>query len=273
MSTNQELKDDILKTFDKAAKDYDNNKQFIISSKKLITYISDKNYTSSSKVLDLSTGTGNVAIQIAKKYPSISILGVDISSQMLSIAKRKINKLNIKNIKLVEQDVETLDFSKNEFDTITCAYGLFFFPNMQEVYKNICTFIKPSGQFIFSSFTHEAFEPYSCIFKDILENKYNISFPSELENKLLNTKEEVYNLAKLSNPSDVKIKDIEIIYDLTIEQWWDLLNSSGYKGMIMKLNPIDLKSFKEEYFKALKKYAKNETLTINANSYFCIISF
>jgi len=43
--------------------------------------------------------------------------------------------------------------------------------------------------------------------------------------------------------------------------------------MIMKLNPIELKSFKEEYFEILKKYEKNNVLNINANSYFCIVKF
>ena len=264
------IKESINKTFDNVAKNYDKNEQFIISAKKLVEFIPhDKN--ESFTILDLSTGTGNISIELAKSYKNATIFAVDISEQMLNIAKNKAKALNIDNITFYKQDVENLTLNNNEFDIVTCGYGLFFYPNMDETYKNICNIIKPNGKFIFSSFTDDAFNPYTNIFLDLLKNSYNIEPPKRLENRLLKTVKEVEELAKTTNPKNLHIEHFQIRYPLSIDEWWSLLNSTGYEGLLSQLNE-NYDNFKDDYIKNLSRVTNNSEIAHNADTLFTIVT-
>lgn len=70
------------------------------------------------KILDLCTGTATNAIGISKSIPSTEIVGVDLSKNMLNVAKEKVEKANIKNINLYEMDATRLSFKSESFDKI-----------------------------------------------------------------------------------------------------------------------------------------------------------
>ena len=73
------------------------------------------------KILDLCTGTGTNAINIAKANPSAEIIGVDLSENMLKVAREKADKADTKNIKLYKMDATKLDFKSNNFDKISLS--------------------------------------------------------------------------------------------------------------------------------------------------------
>lgn len=70
------------------------------------------------KILDLCTGTASNAINISKAKPATSIVGVDLSENMLKVARGKLENANIKNIKLYEMDATKLSFVSESFDKI-----------------------------------------------------------------------------------------------------------------------------------------------------------
>ncbi len=267
-----QIKESISATFDDVANDYDSNKQFVISAKRLVEILKKQELKDESNILDLSTGTANVALEIAKEYPNSKIHGVDISKEMLGIAAVKIKEMNIKNIRLYHQDVENLKLSLDKFDLVTCGYGLFFYPNMEKVFCDISKRISKKGKFIFSIFTKDAFQPYTKTFLEILKNNYNIQLPNKLEGISLDTKEDIEELASLINPSTVETEYFKIRMDLSIEQWWDLINSSGFKAFISQLNVEEYKAFKKEYFKHLENVTINKTIKLNADTLFAIIT-
>ena len=100
----KKIKEGIKNTFDDVSKSYDTNKQFEISAQKMMNIIDikDENLT----ILDLSSGTGTIAISLAKKFPNSTIHGVDISNEMLNIARAKTKELGIKNITFHHEDVD-----------------------------------------------------------------------------------------------------------------------------------------------------------------------
>ena len=264
------IKESINNTFDNVAENYDKNEQFIISARKMVEFIPHAK-NESFKILDLSTGTGSIAIELAKRYQNATIYAVDISEQMLNVAKSKAKALKIDNIKFYKQDAEKLTLPDNEFDIVTCGYGLFFYPNMDETYKNICNIIKQNGKFIFSSFTDEAFNPYTDIFLDLLKNSYSIEPPKRLENKLLKTAKEIEELATIVNQKNINIEHFQIRYQLTIDEWWSLLNSTGYKGLLSRLNE-NYDNFKDDYIYKLNKITKNSEIAHNADTLFTIVT-
>ena len=76
------------------------------------------------KILDLCTGTGTNAVNIAKKNASVKIVGVDLSKEMLTIAESKIKKENLLNIELFRMDAANMSFEANCFDKVLLSLVL-----------------------------------------------------------------------------------------------------------------------------------------------------
>ncbi len=266
---NEEIKEGIKNTFDDVAREYDTNRQFEISAQKMAELVEceEENAT----ILDLSTGTGSIAIELAKKFPKATIYGVDISAQMLGIAREKTDRQNIKNISYYLQDVENLEFDEVQFDIVTCGYGLFFYPQMEKVFCDVCSRLGDGGKFIFSTFRENAFQPYSRIFLEMLEKNYNISVPKRLEKKQLQTQEEIMELASLASNHRIKIHSIDIRFPMSADAWWQLLHSTGYKGLLNQLGESHPK-FKKEYLEHLHSLHHDGRLEFNADSFVSVVN-
>ena len=76
------------------------------------------------KILDLCTGTGTTAINIAKKNASVEIIGIDLSKNMLNVAKSKIKKGKISNVKFDLMDATNLSFDDECFDKVLLSLVL-----------------------------------------------------------------------------------------------------------------------------------------------------
>lgn len=100
------------------------------------------------KILDVATGTGDLAIRLAKTN-SVKIIGVDISTGMLDIGQKKIQKKRLSDkIELRECDCENLEFANNDFDVATVSFGLRNFENLPKGISEIYRVLKPKGVFV-----------------------------------------------------------------------------------------------------------------------------
>lgn len=75
-------------------------------------------------VLDICTGTATNAINIAKKKPTVKVIGIDLSRDMLKIAKKKVKKEKISNVKLRYMDATELTFKTGKFDKVLISLVL-----------------------------------------------------------------------------------------------------------------------------------------------------
>ena len=80
------------------------------------------NLTKNNNLLDVATGTGDVAFGIYKKYQS-NVTGVDIAGNMISIANKKALKYQTDKISFLESDAEQLPFEDSSFDGLTISFG------------------------------------------------------------------------------------------------------------------------------------------------------
>jgi ubiquinone/menaquinone biosynthesis C-methylase UbiE len=152
------FKKNIETTFNAVSSRYDENRFFAISASKMAELVPLSGLTN---VLDVSTGTGFVAIEVAKKYRLANIEAIDLSVGMLEQAKKKAQEEGLDNITFKHCDVDNIAYPDGLFDMVTCGYALFFYPEMESTYQALCRTIKPGGVLIFSSFTKEAFNPYA----------------------------------------------------------------------------------------------------------------
>lgn len=77
------------------------------------------------RILDLATGTGDLAIAMARKMPEAEITGIDISAGMLAIGREKVEGKGLdKRVTLIEGDAQRLPFAGGEFDAVTAGFGI-----------------------------------------------------------------------------------------------------------------------------------------------------
>lgn len=118
-------------------------------------------------VLDVATGTGDLAIELSKLKPK-KIFGIDLSEQMLKIGVYKIKKKKLNNIIEIEKgDAENLTFESNKFDAVTVAFGVRNFENLQKGLNEMHRVLKQDGKIVVLEFT----EPKNNFIK-ILFNLY-----------------------------------------------------------------------------------------------------
>ncbi len=106
------------------------------------------------RILDLATGTGDLAILAANTKPK-EIVGVDISSAMLHVGKEKIRKKNLQDLIRMEQGAaEELPLDDNYFDLAMVAFGVRNFADLKRGLLEINRTLKPNGSLIVLEFSH-----------------------------------------------------------------------------------------------------------------------
>lgn len=100
------------------------------------------------RVLDVCTGTGELAFSIAKKFgPDCSVTGIDFCEDMIGIAMKKLKKYRQK-VALSISDAKNLQFSDNTFDVVTVAFGMRNIPDTISALEEIKRVLKPKGKFL-----------------------------------------------------------------------------------------------------------------------------
>ncbi|MCF4102370.1 bifunctional demethylmenaquinone methyltransferase/2-methoxy-6-polyprenyl-1,4-benzoquinol methylase UbiE [Gillisia sp. M10.2A] len=105
-------------------------------------------HTNPETILDIATGTGDLAINLARTGAK-EIIGLDISEGMLSVGRKKIADKHLSGkIKMVQADSEALPFEENSFDAITVAFGVRNFETLEKGLTEIFRVLKPGGIFV-----------------------------------------------------------------------------------------------------------------------------
>ena len=150
-SSNERKKEQVTKMFDTISKEYDSLNRVIsfgidIKWRNKVVEIIGK--TNPETILDIATGTGDLAISLTKTSAT-KIIGLDISEGMLSVGRKKIEKLNLNNkIEMVLADSEEIPFEDASFDAITVAFGVRNFENLEKGLSEIYRVLKTGGIFV-----------------------------------------------------------------------------------------------------------------------------
>ncbi|MGK0324995.1 MAG: demethylmenaquinone methyltransferase/2-methoxy-6-polyprenyl-1,4-benzoquinol methylase [Polaribacter sp.] len=141
-------KEQVAQMFDNISENYDDLNRIISLGidvkwrKKVVEIVGKKN---PKQILDIATGTGDLVLMMASLNPD-RIVGLDISSGMLEVGKRKIEKAKLSNkIEMIVGDSEEIPFNENSFDAITVSFGVRNFANLDKGIKEIARVLKPTG--------------------------------------------------------------------------------------------------------------------------------
>jgi demethylmenaquinone methyltransferase/2-methoxy-6-polyprenyl-1,4-benzoquinol methylase len=107
-----------------------------------------------SNLLDVATGTGDMAILAARLLHPQKITGIDISPKMLEIGRKKVDKQELgTKIDLRVGDGETINFPDNTFDGVMVAFGVRNFEHLEKGLREILRVLKPGGRLVVLEFS------------------------------------------------------------------------------------------------------------------------
>ena len=106
------------------------------------------------RILDLATGTGDLAIKMAKRIPKARIMGVDLSENMLAVAAEKVRRQGLDDhIALYQGDAENLDLGDGVMDVVTVAFGVRNFGNIEQGLREIWRVRASGGHLVVLEFS------------------------------------------------------------------------------------------------------------------------
>ncbi len=104
-------------------------------------------YGERPRVLDVATGTGDLAIEIARSCPGSTIVGLDPSAKMLAVAQNKLDKRGLaERISLVQGDAQALPQANCEIDAATIAFGIRNVPDRGKALRELARVVRPGGR-------------------------------------------------------------------------------------------------------------------------------
>lgn len=161
-------KEQVTSMFDKIAPYYDYLNRFLSLGidttwrKKAIKLL--KPYDN-NQMLDIATGTGDLALEAVRQLDVDHVVGLDISEGMLEIGRKKISKKKLSDkISMVNGDSENLHFEDEKFNTVMAAFGVRNFENLEKGLKEMFRVIKPGGHLMILEFSKPTKFPIKNIF-------------------------------------------------------------------------------------------------------------
>jgi demethylmenaquinone methyltransferase/2-methoxy-6-polyprenyl-1,4-benzoquinol methylase len=102
---------------------------------------------SGARVLDLATGTADLALKVLQRHPDVKVVGVDPSEGMLEVGRRKVAAKGLTRVcELKVGDAQQLPFEDNSFDGLCMAFGIRNVPDRARALREMARVVKPDGR-------------------------------------------------------------------------------------------------------------------------------
>ena len=123
------------------------------------------------QILDVATGTADLAIEAARALKPEQIIGIDIAAEMLEIGRKKLEKRNLQGLISLEQgDSEKLRFENRTFDAVTVAFGVRNFENLEAGLREMHRVLKNNGVLAVLEFSTPTLFPFKQIYNFYFSN-------------------------------------------------------------------------------------------------------
>jgi len=147
-------------------------------------------------VLDIASGTGDIALKMAAALPEARIVASDFSPAMLEVAKRRAEQAGLANMEIDQQDATKLSFEDGSFDVSCVSFGLRNMPDYGQAISEMVRVLRPGGMFfcLDASYpTSPAIKPFfKLYFKHIMPTLGGLIAKAPEEYKWLNDSTEAF---------------------------------------------------------------------------------
>lgn len=117
------------------------------------------------RLLDVATGTADLAIEAASTYPEISVVGLDLVAGMLEVGRKKLSRLGLEGrVRLIEGDALALPFDEASFDVASIAFGIRNIPDREGALREMARVVAPGGQVMVLELTRPPNRPLRAVY-------------------------------------------------------------------------------------------------------------
>lgn len=116
------------------------------------------------RILDMATGTGDLAIELARRIPDAQVTGVDLSERMLDEARRKVAALSLSDRIALQQGDAEHPGAAASFDAATVAFGVRNFGDLDAGLRGLARTIKPGGKLVVLEFSRPRNRLFRALF-------------------------------------------------------------------------------------------------------------
>ena len=180
-----------------------------------------------TKLLDVATGTGVVALAAAQAVGDQGrVMAIDLAEAMLDRLQEKIVKFGVRNIDLHVMDAGSLEFRRDYFDYVACSFGIFLLPDMTVGLREWARVLKPGGRVMFTAFGPQAFHPmmerlFARLVQHGVMSKDEVSTNAA---RRLAEPDRCRELLREAGLGQIELTTEQFGYHLKDEtQWWDVL--------------------------------------------------
>lgn len=270
MDTIQQKKQ-VQQTFDAVSGQYDSpaTRFFPFCADQLVGFVKPK---PGSKVLDVATGTGMVAMAMAQAVgQSGRVTGIDMSTGMLDKAHINIQKMALSNIDLHEMDAEKLDFKSGYFHTVVCSYGLFFIPDMAAALNSWTRVVRPGGKVAFTCFETTAFQPMLNDFVDQLQAAGVVLPEGPFGSQRIESTDHCHRLLTEAGLQETTVVNKQLGYHLRDEQeWWDVVKNTAMRSLYLQVPERDRAAFRKSHLETVRKMLADKGLWMDVETRFAM---
>jgi len=117
------------------------------------------------RILDIATGTGDLALMQARRLSPQEVTGLDLSEGMLEVARKKVAKAGLTDkVKLVQGDAENLPFPDGSFDAVSVAFGVRNFEDLEAGIREMHRILSDDGQMYILEFSQPEKSPFKQLY-------------------------------------------------------------------------------------------------------------
>jgi ubiquinone/menaquinone biosynthesis C-methylase UbiE len=248
---------DVTGGFDELSQFYDSNElRFFLDSSKLM--VKELDLTGVKNILDVATGTGHTAIELAKVLPNGNITGIDISQSMLE--KAELKRRDLLNINFKKYNMECLASLGGKYDLVTCSFGTYFVKDIIHFFKSVSGKLNEDGQLAMLTFADQSFLPFNMFFLTDLDE---LGFIQKMPPLFATINNEYLHAINIAGLKKVKVIEKNLRYTIkTSAEWWRIVWGTAYRSFLTKLTAKNLAGFKEKHLKKV-----DTIISLGANTF------
>jgi len=197
---------------------------------RLVTHL---NPAPGDKVLDVSTGTGALALAVSQVVgPAGRVTAIDVAESLLTRLEAKISKFGIANIDVHAMDAAHLDFRRDYFQHTVCSLGLMWLSDPRSAVREWARVTRPGGSVNLTVFAPQAFQPLLGLLRERivrLAGGRDMPIPWEW----LSRRESFVALLQNAGLVDVAVHEQQLGYHLRdAQEWWEVIWHSALRLLV-----------------------------------------
>src|SRR6267154_4352195 len=222
------------------------------------------------RVLDLASGVGDPALSIAREVaPSGRVTATDLGPGMMSLAEELARKKGLANIDFREANAESLPFADASFDTLTCRFGIMFFPDLGKALRECLRVLNPGGRAAFVAWGKKE-QPFFTTTAGIILKRVPVPPPPPDPDGpslfMFGERDRLRRALSAAGFSNVHEEDriIPGRWSSSTEEYWEQFTevAAPFRPLLDQLTPEKMAQAKSEVLAGLKKFWTGKELNM-----------